>query len=98
MHELWEMLMAAMTDTPQTGVPQSGVLCVHEDPCLMGTPQSAAFHIDGSAGYSFFFLFWLVKGWLILIDGDRHVMHPIFGTVACGWNYSFKYHYGCYCK
>jgi len=47
--------MAAMTDTPQTGVPQSGVLCVQEDPCLMGTPQSAAFHIDGSAGYSFFF-------------------------------------------
>ncbi|XP_039791382.1 uncharacterized protein LOC120657179 [Panicum virgatum] len=42
----------AMTDTPQTGVPQSGVLCVHEDPCLMGTPQSAAFHIDGSAGMS----------------------------------------------
>ncbi|KAG2645506.1 hypothetical protein PVAP13_2KG428215 [Panicum virgatum] len=37
----------AMTDTPQ-----SGVLHVHEVPCLMDTPPSAVFHISGSAGLS----------------------------------------------
>jgi len=37
--------MADMTDTPQ-----SGVLHVHEVPCLMDTPPSAVFHISGSAG------------------------------------------------
>ncbi|KAG2549964.1 uncharacterized protein LOC120648700 [Panicum virgatum] len=36
-----------MTDTPQ-----SGVLHVHEVPCLMDTPPSVVFHISGSAGMS----------------------------------------------
>ena len=45
MLKLWEMLMAAMTDTPQ-----SGVLHVHEVPCLMETPPSAVFHVSGCAG------------------------------------------------
>jgi len=46
MLKLWEMLMAAMTDTPQ-----SGVLHVHEVPCSMDTTPSAVFHVSGSAGF-----------------------------------------------